>query len=356
MERVYAARRACHNRGSPPREIPVSVAATPPALLAAVGFPPSFLAGLAARYPVLGPFAQPVAAALREMPAHVRASIRALVTMGSARTGADLLEPLPALGLIAVTGSGYEGVDLAAAGARGIAVTHSPGASADSVADVALGLLIASIRRFSAGRVLIDSGDWAGNAARTFPVVRGLTGRRVGIYGLGLIGAKIARRIAACDATIGYHSRRARSDVGYRYFDTLHALAEWAEALVIAVRADASNRHAVDGGVLRALGPDAHVVNIARGSVIDEAALIAALRDGGLAGAGLDVYEHEPQVPDELRALANVVLTPHIGGGTLEAQAATQAMVLANLAAFFAGAPLPTPVPGSGAADAQLGP
>ena len=116
---------------------------------------------------------------------------------------------------------------------------------------------------------------------------------------------------------------------------------------MIAVRADASNRHAVDARILRALGPDGHVVNIARGSVIDEAALIAALTAGALAGAGLDVYEHEPRVPDALRALSNVVLTPHLGGGTLEAQQAMQEMVLGNLAAFFTGAPLPTPVPGS---------
>ena len=235
-------------------------------------------------------------------------------------------------------------MDLEAAVARGIAVTHSPGANADSVADVALGLLIASVRRFAQGRALLDAGQWQGNAARAMPLVRGLGGSRVGIYGLGAIGGRVARRVEACGASVGYHGRHARAEVAYPYFATLRALAEWADALVVTVRADAGNRHAVDAALLDALGPDGHVVNVARGSVIDEAALIAALSQGRLAGAGLDVFEHEPAVPAALRALPNVVLTPHLGGGTLEAQGAMQALVLRNLAAFFAGEALPTPV------------
>jgi glyoxylate reductase len=133
--------------------------------------------------------------------------------------------------------------------------------------------------------------------------------------------------------------------VPYPFFPTLAGLAEWADALVVAVRADTATRHAVDDAVLRALGPHGHVVNIARGSVIDETALIAALRDGGIAGAGLDVFEHEPVVPAALATLPNVVLTPHLGGATIEAHAAMQALVLHNLAACFAGDPLPAAVP-----------
>ena len=151
----------------------------------------------------------------------------------------------------------------------------------------------------------------------------------------------------AFETEVGYHNRRPRSDVPYRYFDSLHALATWADALVIAVRAGPENRHAVDADVLAALGAAGHVVNISRGSVIDEAALIRALRDGVIAGAGLDVYEHEPAVPAELLALPNAVLTPHIAGGTTEAQSAMQDMVFANVEAFFRGGIVRNPVPGT---------
>ena len=273
--------------------------------------------------------------------------IRALVTYGTAPTTAEVAAALPSLRLVCCIGSGYEGVDRAAMAARGIAVTHSPGANASSVADIALGLLIASIRSFTAGHALVRAGQWRGVAGGVLPLSRGMTGRRVGIYGLGEIGVRIAARVTACEAEVGYHNRRRRADVPYPWFDSVAALAEWADALVIAVRADATTRHTVNAGVLRALGSDGHVVNIARGSVIDESALIDALTDGTIAGAGLDVFEHEPDVPTALAELPNVVLTPHLGGATHEAQAAMQAMVLRNLAAFFAGAPLPTPVPAS---------
>ena len=213
------------------------------------------------------------------------------------------------------------------------------------LADLAMGLVIASVRQMFAANAFLRRGDWTGNYAKRMPLVRGLTGRKVGIYGLGTIGEQIARRAAAFAMEIGYHNRRRRPDVSYPYYATLHDLARWADVLVVAVRAGPGNRHAVDAGVLAALGPEGHVVNIARGSVIDEAALIRALREGLIAGAGLDVFEREPSVPDELVALENVVLTPHIAGGTLEAQAALQDLVVANVDAFFAGDPVLTPVP-----------
>ena len=315
-----------------------------PLVLLATRVPAPFAAALAEHYEVAGPFAPP----FEGLDAGAATRVRAVVTMGTVGGSADAMARLPALGLVCCIGSGYENVDLDAARARGIAVTHSPGANADSVADVALGLLIASVRRFPAGVALIRTGAWRGNAARATPFVRGLAGLRVGVYGLGAIGMCVAQRVIACRAVVGYHGRRAHADVDYPFFSTLHALAAWADALVIAVRAQASNRHAVDASVLDALGPEGHVVNVARGSVIDEAALIAALAQGRLAGAGLDVFEHEPDVPDALLALPNVVLTPHLGGATIEAQAAMQALVMRNLAAFFAGTPLPTPVAGSG--------
>jgi lactate dehydrogenase-like 2-hydroxyacid dehydrogenase len=315
-------------------------------VLVATRLPRAFSDALDAHYDVLGPFDVPLAEALDGALAGARAAhVRALVTTGTAPTTAALLERLPSLGLVACIGSGYEGVDLAAAAARGVAVTHSPGANASSVADIALGLLIASVRGFGTGRARIDRGQWHGNMAREGELSRGLTGLRVGIYGLGEIGRRIADRLVACEAQVGYHNRRPRSDAGFAWFPSLGELARWADALVIAVRAGADNRHAVDAAIIAALGPDGHVVNIARGTVIDEVALIDALANGRLAGAGLDVYEHEPQVPAALRALHNVVLTPHLGGGTLEAQAAMQAMVLRNLEAFFANAALVSPVP-----------
>ncbi|MEO7761550.1 MAG: NAD(P)-dependent oxidoreductase, partial [Casimicrobiaceae bacterium] len=236
------------------------------------------------------------------------------------------------------------GVELDAAGERGIVVAHSPGANASSVADLAIGLLIASVRRMVSANAYLLNGEWERRGRRNFEGP-GLTGRRLGIYGLGSIGLKIAARAAALEMEVGYFNRRARIDVAYAYHPSLLTLATWADVLMIAVRADAGNRHSVDAAVLKALGPDGHVVNIARGAVIDEQALIDALRDGTIAGAGLDVYEFEPAVPEALRQLPHLALTPHIGGETYEARTAMGDMVLANLEAFFAGRPVPCPVP-----------
>ena len=167
-----------------------------------------------------------------------------------------------------------------------------------------------------------------------------MPGRKVGVYGMGEIGRKIAARVAAFEADVGYFSR-SRHDVPYQYFPSLEALAEWCSVLVISVRAGVDTHHAVNADILRKLGADGYVVNIARGSAIDQKALVAALADNTIAGAGLDVYETEPHAPDELTAFPNVVLTPHIGGHTLESHTAMQDCVIANLTAFFAGRPLP---------------
>lgn len=319
-----------------------------PAVLLGARVAAAFMERLAERYDVLGPLTPPFPQAVAAMSAAEAARVRALVTMGAMETSRTALDALPALGLVACVGSGFEGVDLAAARARGIAVTHSPGANASAVADLAVGLMIATVRHFPEGNAFLRSGAWSGNYARRMAPVRGLTGRRLGILGLGTIGEKIARRAAAFEMEIGYHNRHRRDDVPHAYFATLHALALWADVLVVAVRANAATRHLVNADVLAALGPDGHVVNIARGFVIDETALVSALRGGVIAGAGLDVYEHEPQVPEGLLSLDNVVLLPHMGGGTHEAQVAMQDMVWANLDAFFAGRPVATPVPATG--------
>jgi hydroxypyruvate reductase len=273
------------------------------------------------------------------------AKVRVLVTMGTLKSDAALMDRLPNLGLICCYGTGYEGVDLHAARTRGIMVTHSPAANAAAVADQAMALLLAANRRLVVADRFVRDGLWGGHSGARIPVVRGLTGRRVGIFGYGAIGRKIADRAAAFEADVAYHNRSRKPDAPYAFHETLQSLVEWADILMIAARADASNRHIVNKDVLKALGPDGIVVNIARGSIIDEAAMIALLQSGELGSAGLDVYEHEPSVPDSLKAIPHVVLAPHIGGGTFDAQEGMQALVAANIAAFLAGGPVKTAVP-----------
>jgi lactate dehydrogenase-like 2-hydroxyacid dehydrogenase len=201
--------------------------------------------------------------------------------------------------------------------------------------------MLAVTRRLLVADDYVRSGSWA--AAKPSPAMRpqaGMPGRKIGVYGIGEIGRKIAARAAAFETEVGYHSR-SRHDVPYQYFPTLEALAEWCSVLMIAVRAGADTEHAVDVNILKKLGKDGYVVNISRGSVIDEPALIAALTDGTIAGAGLDVFAKEPHAPGALTALPNVVLSPHLGGHTLESHVAMQDCVIANLDAYFAGRPLP---------------
>ena len=269
------------------------------------------------------------------------ADIRAMITAGGTPLGAEAMDMLPKLGAIVCYGTGYDGVDLAAAASRGIAVANSPGANAASVADIAVTLMLAAVRRLPVADQYVRSGDWA--AAKPSPMMRpqaGMRGRKIGVYGMGEIGRKIAARVAAFETEIGYFSR-SRHDVPYQYFPTLEALADWCSVLMIAVRAGGDTNHKVNADILRRLGSDGFVVNISRGSVIDEAALVAALSDHTIAGAGLDVFAREPHAPDALTALPNVVLSPHIGGHTLESHVAMQDCVIANLEAFFAGKPLP---------------
>lgn len=326
------------------------IATTAPAILLGMRVPDHFVQALSQRGRVLGPPTASFPEFVAAMPAAERAAVGAIVTMGTVGATDATMALLPALGIVSCLGSGYEGVDLAAARARRIVATHSPAANASAVADLALGLMIASVRRMFEANAFLHRGEWKGNASRRMPPVRGLTGRRVGIYGLGAIGERIAQRVAAFEMEVAYHNRRPRIDVPYPFHATLLELATWADILIVAVRADDGNRHAVNAAVLAALGSTGHVVNIARGAVIDEAALIAALTTGGIEGAGLDVFEHEPDVPAALLALPNVALTPHIGGTSIEAQAAMQALVLANLDAFLAGQSVLTPVAGSAAA------
>ncbi len=324
---------------------PGRVQAPQGAVLIAASLPAPLHSALAARYPIVDLADAALAERVRKLDAATRGEVRAIVSIGSVAIPAAVIDALPALGLVCCMGSGYEGVDVAAARARGVAIAHSAGANAAAVAEVAMGLLIATVRGFGVEADRLAGGEWRGNAHARRPPRPGLRGLRLGIYGLGAIGMEIARRAQAFDMAIGYHNRRARTDVAFRHFASLAALAEWCDALMISVRASPATRHAVDASILAALGVDGHVVNIARGSVIDEAALVDALQRGVIAGAGLDVFEHEPDVPAALVADPRVVALPHIGGASREAQAAMQAMTLANLDAFFRGQALPSAVP-----------
>jgi hydroxypyruvate reductase len=270
--------------------------------------------------------------------------VRAMITAGGTPLGGNMMDMMPKLGAIVCYGTGYDGVDLKAAAKRKISVGHSPGANAASVADIAVTLMLAATRRLLPADHYVRSGNWI--AAKPSPLMRpqpGNPGRKVGIYGMGEIGRKIAARIAAFECEVGYFSR-SRHDVPYQYLPSLEALADWCSVLMIAVRAGADTHHAVDADILRRLGKDGYVVNIARGSVIDQQALVTALADESIAGAGLDVYAKEPHAPDALTAFPNVVLTPHVGGHTLDSHTAMQDCVIANLEAFFAGKPLAHPV------------
>ena len=241
-------------------------------------------------------------------------AFRATIAAGGSRFGGEMMDMLPKLGAIVCYGTGYDGVDLKAAAARNIAVGHSPGANASAVADMALTLTLASVRRLMVADGYIRDGSWA--ALKPTPLMRapsGMGGRKVGVYGMGEIGRRIAARVAAFESEVGYFSR-SRHDVPYRYFESLEALADWGSVLIVAVRAAPETHHIVNADIFKRLGEDGHVVNIARGSVIDQKALVAALTDRTIAGAGLDVFAKEPQAPDELTALPNVVLAPHVGG------------------------------------------
>lgn len=271
----------------------------------------------------------------------VAARIEALVS--GAPVDARLIAALPRLRLIAHPGIGYDKIDVAAARARGIIVTNAPGATDICVADMALGLLLALARDILVSDRFLRAGHWQ---AKTYPRwPRRVSRLRMGVLGLGRIGLNIARRGEAFEMPVAYHNRHRRADLPYLYCNTPLSLAEWADVLMIACPGGDATHHIVDAAVLRALGRDGLVVNISRGSVIDEAALVAALQKGTIAGAALDVFEHEPAVPAALMALDNVVLTPHRAGSTLETWNETADVTRANLWAFFRGEPVRNPIP-----------
>ena len=268
--------------------------------------------------------------------------IRAVVTTGALGLKRADMDALPALELIAVNGVGLDGVDLDEARARGIAVTTTPNVLTDDVADVALGLLLASARHIALLDRFVRDGGWE----RREPVkpASSLRGKTAGIFGFGQIGQAIALRLAAFGVQVRYYQPRAKPGVTAPLADSLLALAQESDYLIVCAPGTPATRHAVNAEVLAALGPQGTLVNIARGALIDEEAMIAALAEGRLGAAGLDVFADEPKVPAALRALPNVVLTPHVGSLTVETRHAMGQLVVDNLQAHFAGQPLPTPV------------
>jgi len=273
--------------------------------------------------------------------AAVAPRIRGVVANGEAKVPRDLVAQLPALEVISVFGVGYDGVDVAAAHERGVPVTNTPAVLNDDVADLAIGLLIATARRIPQADRFVRTNEWP---AGPIPLSRKVSGGRLGLVGMGRIGQAIAERALAFKMDVAYTSRSPRAGVGYTYHPDPASLAAAVDFLVVITPGGAATKGLIDARVLKALGPDGYLVNVARGSVVDEAALIDALQHGTIAGAGLDVFANEPNVPEALRKLPNVVLTPHIGSGTKQTREAMGQLVFDNLRAHFTGQPLLTPV------------
>jgi hydroxypyruvate reductase len=261
---------------------------------------------------------------------------------GESTVTAELLAQLPQAKVVSVFGVGYDSIDVAAAVRCGVPVTHTPGVLTDDVADLAMGLLLSVARHIPQADRYVRDGRWPSG-----PMVLGrkVSGARLGIVGLGRIGSAIARRAQAFDMSIAYTARSEKPDSGHTYFPDARALAAEVDFLVVITPGGAGTRRLIDAQVLQALGPNGYLVNVARGSVVDEAALVQALAAGTIAGAALDVFENEPNVPSALWAMPNVVLTPHMASATRQTRQAMADLAFANMKAGVEGRPLITPVP-----------
>jgi lactate dehydrogenase-like 2-hydroxyacid dehydrogenase len=267
--------------------------------------------------------------------------VRGAVTTGLAGFKRSHVEALPKLEIIACFGTAHGTLDLAAAKERRVIVTNTPDWMTETVADLALGLLIAVMRRICEADRFVRAGKWP---AGPFPMGSELRGKTCGIVGLGNIGRGVARRAEAFGMSVCYYGPRQKPDVAYPYHADLEAMARLSDCLVVACPATAATRNLVDARILDALGPEGFLINVARGAIVDEPALIAALTSRRIAGAGLDVFRDEPRVPAELIAMEHVVIVPHIGSYTREIREERGAKLLANLRAHFAGKPVLTPV------------
>ncbi len=270
-------------------------------------------------------------------------SIRAVASAGGhAPIDGQFMARLPKLEIVASFGVGYDHIDADWAGRHGIVVTHTPGVLDDEVADVAIGLLIMAVRKLPQAERYLRAGEWPKGA---YPLTASLGGRTMGIVGLGRIGKAVARRAEALGLRIVYHGRHAQTGVAHRFYPSLVEMAAACDVLMVTAPGGPETRRIVDASVLRALGKDGVLVNIARGSLVDEQALIEALKAGTILAAGLDVFDDEPNVPADLLALDNAVLLPHVGSASTRTRQAMAQCVLDNLLAWAGGRPPLTPVP-----------
>lgn len=311
---------------------------TRPELLQVERLPAGIEARLAAGYRVHRISAD----VLRAAPRPEYAGVRAVVTGGGSGLPRDWIEAMPALRIIAINGVGTDRVDLAFARSRGIDVTTTPGALSDAVAELAIGLTLAVLRRIVAGDAFVRAGRWVEGAS--FPLGASLRGRRLGILGLGQIGRATGRLAEGFGMRVRYWNRSPRSDAGWPALPDPVALAADSDVLAVTVAASPATEGLVGSAVLRALGPAGVLVNVARGSVVDEEALLGALAAGTIAGAGLDVFVNEPRIRPEFLTAPNLVMLPHVGSATTEARQAMGEIILRNLDAVRTGARPPTVV------------
>lgn len=314
------------------------MALTKPLALQMFPFSPEMEGQLAERLD-LAPWYRLDQAAQAALLAERGGQVAMVLTAGHIGCPDALMQQLPGLKLIAINGVGYDKVNLPLARSLGVAVSNTPDVLTDDVADLAVGLVIALKRRLVAADAHVRAGHWPQGE---MPLARKVSGSRFGVFGLGRIGLAVATRLAAF-GPVGYASRTEKP-VAFTRHETLAELAAWSDVLVLACAASAETAGLVDAQVLSALGPNGVLVNISRGSVVDEAALIAALAQGTIAGAALDVFAAEPHVPEELRTMPNTVLTPHIASATVECRAAMAALVVTNVDAVLAGQAPVTPV------------
>ena len=278
-----------------------------------------------------------------ELVREARAGIRGVaVAGGHVRIDGALMDTLPALEIVSSLGVGYDHVDAKEAARRGVVVTHTPDVLTGEVADLAMCLLLSTIRQIPQADRYLRAGHWLKGA---MPLTTTLRERKVGILGLGRIGKAIAKRLDACDVTVEYHGRKPQEGVPYRYHATLLGLARECDVLLVVASGGAETHHIVNAEVLKALGPEGILINVGRGTVVDEAALVEALQNKTILSAGLDVFENEPHVPPALIAMDHVVLLPHVGSASVYTRKAMAQLVVDNLVAWFDGRGPMTAVP-----------
>ncbi|MCC7069425.1 MAG: 2-hydroxyacid dehydrogenase [Burkholderiales bacterium] len=274
--------------------------------------------------------------------ARIAPRTRGMVAFGGSKLKPEQIRAFPHLEIISVLGVGYDGVPIDCCAEARIKVTHTPDVLNDEVADTAVALTLMVCRRFVAAQRFVEAGQWG---PAQFPLTRSIWGKTAGIVGLGRIGREIAARLVAHRMQVIYHGRHRQPDVPYRYYDDLHAMARDSDVLIVVTPGGAATRHLIDATVLGELGPEGSLINVARGSVVDEEALVRAIETNAIAGAGLDVFAAEPTVPAALMNRPNVVLLPHVASATVETRQAMAALAADNLVLHFSGQPVKTLVP-----------